>query len=324
MLTRSDTKSEAAVQDKIRRPQPNPRRLWHDPELDIDALGCRACPDFDLCGGLRPHIPFFDCLQFCCGNPQDCDRVCRNNPHFVDRVREVDTFDLNTVPRAPLLTSPDIPRVVPILYHRAARSIPTSSQTVALPLYKMFDRRTGNPRYPSRAALANAFGLGHDAQVLLTGTDRDRPLERWWAFGKSLRREIIQAMKRAGIVLVTTPNYSLFIDRPRWDDLHSMKRIAIVHEEFLQEGLPAALHINGRTEDDFRRWSAYVAARSEISHIAYEFTTGTGRAGRQELHADWLAKLATIVGCKFLADLTAIPMGLDRDSYGILPRFLSI
>ena len=97
-------------------------------------------------------------------------------------------------------------------------------------------------------------------------------------------------------MLATTPNYSLFIDRPRWDDLHAMKRIAIVHEEFLRLGLPAALHVNGRTEDDFRRWTGFVATRPEITHLAYEFTTGTARTGRQQLHADWLAELAASVG----------------------------
>jgi hypothetical protein len=35
------------------------------------------------------------------------------------------------------------------------------------------------------------------------------------------------------------------------DDLHSIKRIALVHSEFLDEGLPAALHVNGRSEADF-------------------------------------------------------------------------
>lgn len=53
--------------------------------------------------------------------------------------------------------------------------------------------------------------------------------------------------------MVTTPNYSLSIDQPRWDDLHSLKRIAIVHEEFLNEGLPAALHVNARTDKDWER-----------------------------------------------------------------------
>ena len=296
MLTRSEGRFRANARGKITEAPPNPRHLWHDPDLNIDSLGCRACPEFAVCGGLRPRIPFFECLQFCCDNPLNCDRVCRNNPSFVDRVREVGTFDLQTVRRAPRLAAPIIPLVVPVVYHRTSRLTPISSKTVALPLYKMFNRRTGAIRYSSRAAVATAFGLAHNTNVLLTGTDRDRPLERWWGLGEKLRLPIIRAMKQAGVLLATTPNYSLFIDRPRWDDLHAMKRIAIVHEEFLRLGLPAALHVNGRTEDDFRRWAAFVGPRDEITHLAYEFTTGTARAGRQQLHAHWLAELATSVG----------------------------
>ena len=33
-----------------------------------------------------------------------------------------------------------------------------------------------------------------------------------------------------------------------------------------------------------------------MTHVAYEFATGTGRAGRKEIHADWLAGLARAVG----------------------------
>lgn len=299
MLTTSERQVSTDLRRKADGADRNPRRerrLWHDPDQATGSLGCAACPDRTVCGGLRLKIPFLDCLQFCCGKPDECDRVCRNNPYFADRVREVGTFALGTVPRAPLLSAPSLPRVVPVIYHRTARSTRATSESVALPLYRMFDRRTGMPRYSSRAALTKAFGISQTAAILLTGTDRDRPLERWWALGEASRRKIILAMKEAGIALVTTPNYSLFIDRPRWDDLHAMKRIAIVHEEFLREGLPAALHVNGRTEDDFRRWTAYVQERPEITHIAYEFTTGTGWAGRQELHAAWLADLAVNIG----------------------------
>jgi hypothetical protein len=74
--------------------------------------------------------------------------------------------------------------------------------------------------------------------------------------------------------------------------MHSMKRIGLVHSEFLDEGLAAALHVNGRTEHDFSRWTEYVAMRPEVTHLAYEFTTGTGWAGRREQHAEWLVELA--------------------------------
>jgi len=95
---------------------------------------------------------------------------------------------------------------------------------------------------------------------------------------------------------VTTPNYSLFVDQPRWDDLHSLKRIAIVHEEFLREGLPAALHLNARTDRDWDRWRDYIAARPEVTHVAFEFATGAGWALRTDWHVKKLVALATAVG----------------------------
>jgi hypothetical protein len=99
-----------------------------------------------------------------------------------------------------------------------------------------------------------------------------------------------------GVAMSTTPNFSLFVDVPRQVDLHAMKRIALVHEEFLAEGLPAALHVNGRSDTDFRRWGAYVRARPEVTHLAYEFTTGTGRSDRRDQHAAWLAQVAGEAG----------------------------
>jgi hypothetical protein len=217
--------------------------------------------------------------------------VCRNHPEFVDRVREVNGFSFDNVPAAPRLITPTLPSLVPVIFHGNRREAAAPSSVVALPLYRLLDRETGALRFTDRMVLCRAFGIASDATIILTGTDRDPPLERWWQLGSEKRRPIIRALAAMGISLVTAPNYSLFIDRPRWDDLHAMKRIAIVHQEFLAEGMPAALHVNGRTETDFRRWSAYVAARPEITHIAYEFTTGTGWAGRRQQHADWLIGL---------------------------------
>lgn len=114
--------------------------------------------------------------------------------------------------------------------------------------------------------------------------------------GREKRLNVIRQLKRLGVTLATVPNYSLFIDQPRWDDLHSMKQIAIVHSEMLNEGLPAALHVNGRTEADFRRWAEYIRSRPEIQILAYKFATGTGWIGRREIHVEWLSALARDVG----------------------------
>ena len=271
------------------------RRLWHDSEQKTPCLGCQTCPDLDICGGLFANVSIFDCLQFCCSRPDNCDRVCRYNHSFVDRVREVRTFEFSTIPRAPVLLSPIFPKIVPILYGSNGRGKPIESEAVALSLYQLLNRHSFHLRFTRDADLRNHFCLASGTPILLTGIARDAPLERWWHIGERTRIDHIRALKEMGISLVTVPNYSLFTDRPRQDNLHSMKRIATVHEEFLRCGLPAALHVNARTERDFERWGKHISERPEVTHLAYEFTTGTRRIGRREQHASWLAQLASSV-----------------------------
>lgn len=169
-------------------------------------------------------------------------------------MREVGTFALENIPRAPVLAAPPLPPVVPMLFHGDCREVPLGPAPVALPLYRMFSRRSGALRFESHEALCAEFGLGPGTAVALTGTDEDPPLERWWEY-QSRRREIIRGLRALGVVMSTTPNFSLFVNVPHHVDLHAIKRIGLVHWEFLAEGLPCALRVNGRTETDFRRWA---------------------------------------------------------------------
>jgi hypothetical protein len=273
------------------------RQLWHDARRNSPSLGCLTCPERKLCGGVCVAAPYFDCLTYCCGNAAGCTSICRSNPElFARRLWEIDGFALDNVPRGPVLPAPDLPFVGSVLFHGSSREEPARLGVAALPLSTMFNRRDGDPRCDSPAALRDAFQLTPDTPIMLTGTEDDPPLERWWELGASRRTTIIRAMRAAGVSLTTTPNYSLIVNAPRWDDLYAMKRIGLVHAEFIAEGMPAALHVNGRTDTDFRRWAEFIAARDEITHVAYEFTTGTGRALRRDQHAIWLTGLAGEVG----------------------------
>lgn len=302
MLKSPDAKTQDAHTDarqhsaRLRRRLRRTRGLWYDPEQKTPAIGCGSCPDRPVCGGLQTETRFFDCLQLCCNQPADCDRVCLDHPDFVQRVREVEGFMLDNVPRGDELPPPTLPPLVPILFAPPQVSVPLDLDAVCLPFHRLIDRRRCKARYQDIEHLTESFRLHSNTTIIATGTDRDRPHERWWGMGVARRLDVIRALKDSGVAMVTTPNFSVFIDRPRWDDLHAMKRIALVHEEFLRQGMPAALHVNGRTEADFERWSAYIAARPEITHIAYEFTTGTGHARRSALHAAWLEQLARAVG----------------------------
>src|SRR5690348_16952720 len=60
--------------------------------------------------------------------------------------------------------------------------------------------------------------------------------------------------------------------------------------------MPAALHLNARTDRDWFRWTDYIVARPEVTHVSFEFGTGAGWARRSEWHAAHLATLAQSVG----------------------------
>jgi hypothetical protein len=281
-----------------RRPR-RENRLWHNSTRHTLSLGCTLCPERNLCGGLQIGGAAFDCLSFCRCNAatgSECDAVCPNTPtKFADYVREVDGFHLDNVPRVQAVPVPRLPRIVPLFQDKRKNITFHGAPMVAVPLYEVIHRHDRTARYSDAAQLRTDFGLPPETGMILSGTAKDAPLERWWSLGVEGRRDVIQALRSLRIALVTTPNYSLFTDQPRWDDLHSIKRIAIVHEEFLREGVAAALHVNARTDRDWERWCCYIQARPEITHIAFEFATGAGYGSRILWHADRLAWLAAKV-----------------------------
>lgn len=286
----------ARKDEKHGRNQRRERKFWHDGGKHTPSLGCGVCADRAICGGLSIVRPFYDCLDNCCRQPKTCDAVCRTKPReFAQRVREVGGFGLENVPRAARLPVPPLPQVIPVLFHGNSRETPFAAPMVCLPLSGVIGQRGGRKRYVDSRGVAGDFRFGAGTQVVLTGTGKDRPVERWWSLGAA-RVDNVRRLRDLGVVLVTTPNFSLFTDRPRWDDMHSMKRIAITHEEFLREGVAAALHVNARTERDWERWTNYILRRDEVTHVAFEFTTGAGRAGRIHWHAKHLSQLAFDVG----------------------------
>lgn len=272
------------------------RRLWHEGKQNTPSLGCTVCPDRKLCGGLNIGGALYDCLGNCCGNPSMCDSVCRNkHKDFAERVREINGFDFDNIPRSKRLSTTPLPSVVPVVFNGSRRIRRFSTPMVCLPLYKIIARQNGGQRFINREELAKEFQIDNDTHVILTGTERDAPLERWWGLS-SKRLDTIQLLRELDVKLVTTPNFSLFTDQPRWDDLHSMKRIGITHEEFLRVGLPAALHVNARTDRDWERWAEYILSRKEVTHIAFEYKTGAGWAGRVNWQTDQLVNLGKNVG----------------------------
>ncbi len=267
--------------------------FWSAPDAAM-SLGCIGCPDLRLCGGQTITGSGFNCLDHCCGKPKACQTVCLNAHIFADRLREVGGLELATPFTTPLV-SPSLPTYVPMLFHGSARLELYQGPAVALPLYRFFDR-AAECRFKSVEAVANAYRLAPTTGIILSGVAQDHEVEAWWKLEARGRIKAIANLRRLDVAMVTTPNFSLMVDRPRWDDMHSMRRIACAYHELISEGQPAALHVNGRTQQDFNRWTDYVAAHPEVTHLAYEFTTGAKSPARMLQHAEWLVGIARGAG----------------------------
>jgi hypothetical protein len=221
--------------------------------------------------------------------------VCRFNLRaFVARMREVGGLGFETAPRAAANGVPALPAIVPFVDHRYGRAATLDEPAVAISLYELVNLATGKPHVASRAELAARFLILEGATIVVSGVDKDGPIERWWELKD--RPAILAALQALGVALVTTPNYSVLTDVPRTDNLHAMKRILLAWTEMAGAGLPAALHVNGRTRHDYARWAELIADRPEIEILAFEFATGCGRGERIDWHVAQLCALADRVG----------------------------
>ncbi|MQU72476.1 DUF4417 domain-containing protein [Sinorhizobium meliloti] len=272
------------------------RALSDDPFAYSLALGCGNCAAFEWCGGLSVRDSVWDCLDFCCGKPDQCTNVCVKNPRqFVDQKREILGFDLSNIPRVPGNYQALTHDVVPLIYHRTGRQRAVAGSAFALRLYDVVDFVRGEVRFATRALLCDAFKIDPSATIILSGVDHDERIEPWWTL-QDRRSHVFQQLRDLGIELVTSPNFSLLLDKPRTDDLHAIKRIAIVWSEFEQHGIACALHVNSRTLKDFERWGEFVKERTEIGIISYEFVTGAGKKTRRQFHIDGLQRIARCAG----------------------------
>jgi hypothetical protein len=271
---------------------PQPQRLWDDSTRHAPSLGCPTCLERDRCGGVHTDAGILDCRDLCsCKDKSKCDMVCRFNPSlFVARMREVGGLGFENAPRAPVNGVPYIPMIVPFVDHGYRRASTLETPVVALSLYELVNLATGKPHVASRAELAARFRIPEGATIIVSGVDKDGPIERWWELKE--RRAILTALKALGVALITAPNYSVLTDVPRTDNLHAMKRILLAWTEMAAAGMPAALHVNGRTLQDYARWGDLVAERPEIEHLAFEFATGSGRGERIDWHVAQLCALA--------------------------------
>lgn len=272
------------------------RRRWDDADANSLSLGCRTCCDYEVCGGLHKEQRDFDCLGDCSGIHCLCDNVCPRNPkNFVRRFREVDGFELSNVPRVLPVLPPRLPSYIPFIFHGNRRESLLDYPVVALPLHRFYSRKTGEVRFRNRYEVSRAFKIKEATRIILIGSGRDKAIEAWWGLEEK-RKGALEALLQLGIESITSPNYSLFTDVPRHDNLYNIKRGAIAWSEAVDSGLSSALHINGRTYRDYERLTQFIRDRAEVMDVAFEFGTGAAWPRRLSFHNERLKDLALGAG----------------------------
>lgn len=304
-----------AIRNDFRQSKPIIESLTDNPDRHTLILGCLDCEHMPVCGGLHVRS-LFECLDLCCGKPNGCPHVCRNRPEiFVNSIREVDGFCLENIPIAPAVAVKLSDQVATLIYHGSGRQNPLPRPLIALRLMDLINFKSGALRFSSREKMCRHFCISGDAEIIVTGVDKDDRIEKWWGLGQERRFTLTSGLIKLGVKMVSTPNFSVILDRPRTDDLHSIKRIALVFAEFQQAGLACALHVNGRTETDFQRWGKHINAHAEIRTLSFEFTTGSARRKRLEFYIQNLKKIAQ--GCDRDLDI------IVRGNHQVIPELKS-
>ena len=258
-------------------------------------LGCDRCLDRPLCGGLQIEAPALSCLDHCqCANPEKCTLVCPRNPRaFTKRIAEVNGFDLSNIDKRASLAHAPIPDLVHLIYRSLPLDRSVELDVVAIPFSEIYRRRGKLAEPRTRKELEMKYRLGPKTKIILSGVELDNRVEQWW--GSIGRRDIVRGLHDLGVVFATTPNFSLMADVPRHDNLHAMKRIALVWSQLHDAKIPSALHLNGRTEHDFMRLREFLQCHDEIESVSFEFTTGTASTDRGQHYVDTLARFANDV-----------------------------
>ena len=255
-------------------------QLWalKDQSTGQPMLGCGACLDRKLCGGLQVTpggAAAMDCMTLCrCSAPEKCDVVCTASPkRFLRRIWEVDGLDFSVIPIARPHRLPKLPDFVMLVEGDAVKDgVARMPHHVAVPLSMALAEAGKLTRAKTRTELQKTFGIVPRDGWILTGVERDSYIERMWRLPSP--RKVYEGMRKAGAVFATTPNFSTIADVPRHDNLHAMMRIAWTWFEMIEAGLPTALHINGRTDYDFVRWAGFAKRQTNLKAVAFEFLTG--------------------------------------------------
>lgn len=233
-------------------------------------------------------------MELCCGKPDVCTLVCPAKPEeYLLRLNEVGGFKLNPIPGHVGVPCTTLPDFVPIIYNGSGRHEELAYDAIAFPLRGLFHHTTGERLYSSKADLFKRLRVAQGTRLVFTGVSEDCHIERYWDVGRG--SGVVNYIRELEPDAVTVPNFTFYLNRPRHEDMHNRKRIAIAFAELTEAGVPTALHVNARTLHDFRLWVEFIRKTPAVRTLAFEFGTGVSST-RQPYYSRMLIEMSRQVG----------------------------
>nr|WP_231402695.1 DUF4417 domain-containing protein [Caenimonas aquaedulcis] len=246
-----------------------------------------------------------------CVDRQACQKVCPNNRHFVARIHEVRGFGYDDIERRRGIPLVQLPTFAHLLFTYPKISNLVQLPVAAIPLSDAFNRSGKGGTALTRSEVDSRFRLAAKTPLILSGVGLDRKIEKFWGVTRG-RSELLAGIRALDPLMVTTPNYSVTLDAPRHDAMHSLKRILLSWSELHDAGLRTALHLNAVTDRDYGRMAEFLSAHSEIRAVSVEFETGAAPEEQGVYHAQQLDELVQRIGrplhLVFRGDARWVPM----------------
>lgn len=177
---------------------------------------------------------------------------------------------------------PELPDHLPVLVQ--AYSDPVDLPWVALHGGRVFGVTGGRITPKHRRRLRDVYRLGSSTRIALQLYVEDRVLEGLWA----ARRSIIAELGTLGFDLIIAPNFSVWRDRSRFEQLVQQRRAFAFYHELIEAGLPAIPDIGfSFFEPDGRLWAEWINSQPAV-RAASIF------CGGRKIHAEVRAHRETV------------------------------
>ena len=235
---------------------------------------CDRCPAAARCG----RTPNF-CLRGRCG---DCAEPLLRMDVRQAVIDHLGGLDLNW-PRPVRHPQPaDLPNHLPVLVQAYADVVDVP--WVALHGGRVFGAAGRGITPKHRLPLDDVYRLGTRTKIALELYVEDRVLEGLW----SSRRTIIRELPALGFDLILAPNFSVWRDHSRFEQLLQQRRSFAFYHELLEAGLPAVPDVGWSLfEPDGRLWAEWINSQPDLRAVSIF-------CGGRKIHAERRALRETV------------------------------